>query len=145
MATDQAERNKQAVRAMYEALTGGDPASAFTVMQAVFAPDVVVYQPDSLPYGGVYHGFEGFLGMMATAAGRHFDSGRIGLEKMVADGDNVVVRWRYPFRASADDEFVDVEVNEWLTFRDGKIIEARPFYWDTAQLMKAAAAAKSDG
>lgn len=136
MSTNVAERNRQAVRAIHAAITGDDPASAFEIMQEVFDPDVVAYEPDSLPYGGVYRGLNDLLGMLGTAMGVHFDTPRIKLEDIVAEGDNVVTRWRYPFRMSANEPYVDVEVSEWMTFRDGKIIEVRPFYWDTAQLLK---------
>lgn len=140
-AAGQAEQNKQAVQAMWKAITGGDPAAAFTVMIDLFDPDVVVYEPESLPYGGVYRGREEFLAMMGGSFASYFDSSRIQLERIVAEGDHVVARWRYPWRASTDDEFVEVEVNEWLTFRDGKIIEAKPFYWDTAALVHVGASA----
>jgi ketosteroid isomerase-like protein len=136
MSTDQAQRNKQSVLALYSALTGGGATSAYTIMQQLLDRDVIVYHPDSLPFGGTHHGREAFLTQSASNAGRHVDARRIKLEGMVAEGDDVVVRWRFPFRINPTDEFVDVEVNEWLTFRDGKIVEARPFYWDTAQLVR---------
>lgn len=136
MAAEEAEKNKQAVRQIHQVLTGGDLAAAWTVLSKLFDPDVVVYEPASLPNGGVYHGRDEFLTMMGAFMAEYVDVARIQLHTIVADGDQVVIRWRYPWRPSPADEYVDVEVSEWMVFRDGKIIEAKPFYWDTAQLVR---------
>src|SRR5262245_44194167 len=98
----QAEHNKRAIQTMHAAITGGDPMRAFAVMLDLFDPDVVVHEPASLPYGGIYKGRDEFLGLMGPAMGLHFDAPNIRLERIVADEDNVVVRWAYPWRASAD-------------------------------------------
>ena len=57
-----------------EYLAAGGPGSApFTPLASFFAPDVVLYQADSLPYGGAWRGHEG-LEQFFLAMSRAWDT-----------------------------------------------------------------------
>jgi ketosteroid isomerase-like protein len=135
MTGQRAEDIKRKIQDLADVFSASDPAAAYELMLDLFDPDVVVHEPESLPYGGTYRGRDEFLAAMGGMMATHVDGKRVRLDKVVADDEQVVARWRYPWRLDESHEFVEVEVNEWLTFRNGKIVEARPFYWDTAQLM----------
>lgn len=47
--------NKQRLRDLYEGVVAGKSSD----MATLFAPEVVVYEPAMIPYGGVYIGFDG--------------------------------------------------------------------------------------
>ena len=91
---------------------------------ARMSPDLVIYEPDYLPYGGVYKGPEGFEEVMAKAAPL-FDISGLTLECIVADGDHVVTRNSEAF---ADPESGRTDILELWTLKDGLVTEIR-VYW----------------
>ena len=97
-------RGMYAAEARYLA-AGGPGRAGFESLAPFFAPDAVLHQAGTLPYGGVRRGHEGmerfFVAMHAT--------------------------W-------ASFEMLEQEFVQTVRVRDGRITEVRPFYWDTAAI-----------
>ncbi|WP_460719421.1 nuclear transport factor 2 family protein [Nocardia heshunensis] len=112
--------------------------AGFEEMARYLAPDVVMHQAESLPYGGLWHGrcgFRGFLEAMAAAwDGLWFDE-----QQFLTDGDRVVVFSRGRLRARASGRMVETSLLQWISFEDGLITEFRPYYQDTSVVLAALA------
>jgi ketosteroid isomerase-like protein len=110
------------------ALQSGDGSQ----IQAICHPEMIVEDPASLPYGGVYKGFEG----MIECAGKLFAAVvdcKIETLEIIGDpgGDAFVLRQRLTGRAARSGRPIDTTILEHYAFRDGLLVSIRPYYWDT--------------
>ncbi|WP_437316791.1 nuclear transport factor 2 family protein [Sorangium sp. So ce385] len=124
--------NQQVIQSIYDAGKAGD----FETVLSFMDPDLVIEEAESLPYGGTYRGPEGFRRLIT----RVFESVRtfhVEVDGMVADGDQVIVMLRLKLGLKGSDREFETKVAEYWRLRDGKVIELRPFYWDTAALVSA--------
>lgn len=112
----------------YQALLAGDIDRA----SAYLADDLVLREAGSLPFGGVHHGRENFFKAVG-GAGELIDLNDLKLEHLLVDGDRVAVLVAIRSRLNADAG--QQYCIDWVTFRDGKVVELMPFYWDTAALL----------
>lgn len=119
--------NLALVTDMYEAAKRGDLDS----FVAALAPDVVVIEPAFLPYGGSYHGADGFLSLFARLADT-FDVPSLSVERVIADGDIVLGL----LRMQLADGNSTLEVIEQSTIRDGKVAEMRIFVHSLGELRR---------
>lgn len=118
---------------------GGPGKASFAMLAPYFAYDVVLHQPEGLPYGGTWHRHDGmarfFLAMSETW--ERFDIGEQEFFPIGADG--VVVLSRIHARARATGRELDFPILQRVLVRDGRIAEIWPFYWDTAAIAGACA------
>jgi ketosteroid isomerase-like protein len=114
----------------------GDAADRKALL-ATLHPDIVLYQPESLPYGGEWRGREGFgqwldLFVKAWADVTPTDP------KLYACGDDVLVSTvTMRARASATGRAIAMPICQVIRFRDDLPIEWRNFAWDTARMLDA--------
>jgi uncharacterized protein len=88
--------------------------------------------PDSVPYGGTFHGLDAVVGWFTRELWRWFDEFRSTPEGFVDSGDQIVVLVHVEARAK-NGQAMDVH-NAWIyEFSDGKLIRGR-VYADTAVL-----------
>jgi uncharacterized protein len=119
-------------RAMYDAQVRGDAKAALAALHT----DVVLREPESLPYGGAYVGLESVLAGIGEAA-RWVDLSSLQVERILGDEEVVVAFIRCDWRKE-DGSRTALELRECLTIRDGKVAEIQVFLWDTAALVAAA-------
>ncbi|MGW0252365.1 nuclear transport factor 2 family protein [Nocardia goodfellowii] len=123
------------LRAFYAAeaayLTEG---AEFADMARHLASDVVMYQASSLPYGGEWHGHDGFRAFIA-AMGENWDGLWFDEQHFVSDENRVVVYSRGRLRARHTGRTLETSLLQWITFRDGLITEVRPYYLDTSAVL----------
>lgn len=126
---------------MYQAeaeyLAAGGPGTAsFNTLAPFFAPDVVLWQADALPYGGNWHGHDGmerfFLAMSAT-----WDRFELTEQVFLSDADPLVVLTQVNARSRGSGRELSFPILQTITVTDGLITEVRPFYWDTAAIADA--------
>ena len=118
-------------------VTAGGPGKAdFSGMAAHLHPDVVMYQAESLPYGGEWTGPAGIESFMA-AMGEEWTSLEFLEQRFAADGPTVEVCNRGMLRARATGRALKTSVMQWFTLENGLIREMRPFYLDTAAVLDA--------
>lgn len=127
-ATDLTERNRAVVRGLYDAATSGDLPGALEAL----AEDVVVYEPDFLPYGGVYRGKQAFVELFGKIA-QCLDLSRVTVHYYVADGERVIAVLGIPDLTTGE----LAHFAEQSTVRDGKIAEMRLFYYDPQSMISA--------
>ena len=128
------------VRAVYTAFNTGDKEAIAIGLRNILSEDVIVREPESLPWGGVYKGADVFIPIAGEMGGPSspIDPRAIRIDHMFGhrtpEGlDHVVVAvsvpWRGPTRA------VTMRTLEWFTVRDDLIIEIQVFIWDTAAVL----------
>ncbi|WP_433193300.1 nuclear transport factor 2 family protein [Nocardia sp. CA-107356] len=110
----------------------------FDAMGACLDPDVVMYQAEHLPYGGEWRGPDGIEKFM-VAMSRTWGSLEFIEQRFVVDGETVVIYNRGRMLARATGRLLETSVMQLMTFRDGLIVEIRPFYLDTAAVLEALA------
>jgi uncharacterized protein len=122
-------------RQFYELLGTGN----FEDATALLDDEFVIHSPKALPYGGDYHGKEGFGQLVANML-EGFDPVPIGTPDYVGgEGDVVAVRIPSRFTWRASGQSVDMNVVEVATVRDGKIVQLDIYYKDPGALATLAA------
>ncbi len=104
-------------------------------------PEFVLYQAASLPYGGEWRGGEGFRKWLATMAEswQHF---AVEASQVLIDGETVIIIAQVAGASRANGQSLTVPVVEMMKLRDLRLLEVRPFYWDTAALSRALSGAQ---
>ena len=112
---------------------GGPGAASFDTLAPFFATDVVLYQAENLPYGGIWRGHAGMERFFTTMAAvwERFD---IGEQIYLSETSPLVVSTRVRARARAGGGEIEFPILQTIVVADHRITEVRPFYWDTAAI-----------
>ena len=130
------ERGLPTLRRFYEAegaylaAGGGD----FSRIAATLDPECVIYQPASLPYGGVWRGHSGFEAWMKAFA-QQWSSLEVRGSEFYTQGDVIVSKSHAYAIAKTTGRQLDWPLLQFFRLRENKILEIWPFYWDTAALL----------
>jgi len=130
--TSVAEKNIAVVKKAYEALTNN---LGMDVFLSHFAPDAEIHEAPSLPYGGVYKGME-MLPTGMAAIFTAFEDFRFNILNFLTGDDLVVVHLMLTGRGKKTGKTFSMPLMEMWRIRDGKVIEVRPFYFDTARVIE---------
>jgi ketosteroid isomerase-like protein len=133
-------RNRAILERYYSALQHKDADELGSSIEEGFTPDAVLRISDSLPYGGTHAGRETILEMLmgfVTTTAPIIRPEQITIERMVEEGDTIVVKAVFPWLAPGASEPILMSAFEWFTFRDGRISEMVVSYWDTAACLAA--------
>ncbi|HEV8159084.1 MAG TPA: nuclear transport factor 2 family protein [Pyrinomonadaceae bacterium] len=121
------------MRRLFEAVERRDLAEVL----AAYDPKIVIREADTLPYGGVYQGYEGAQKHAAGYVQTWGNFQTADEQKMDAEfldaGDYVIVRWRQ--RAANGGQKFDSSAASVYKLRNGKIVESEMFQ-DTAAVLQ---------
>ena len=81
-ASEQTEQTRRVVSAIHAASAKGD----LDTERQLFSPDLVIEEPPYLPYGGTFHGYDGFIAL-ATQAIKFVDFSSLVLESLTVEGN----------------------------------------------------------
>jgi uncharacterized protein len=124
--------NADIVEQVFKLLGKGDLAGAATY----FDPDICIYEPTGLPYGGKYVGHAGFYELFRQL-GETFDELSIPPSAILDAGSAVIALKTLHGIVKATGIAVHMPLTEVFVVREGGIIEIRPFYWDTTAVAQA--------
>jgi len=128
------QQNIENVRRLFKAVEERD----FAGVLAAYAPEIVIRDAESLPYGGVHHGLEGAKQHIEGAAQtwNHLQpSAERKMDAVFLDaGDYIVVLWRLKGLAASSGRKLDSPTVSVYKMRDGKIVESQMFYADTVAI-----------
>lgn len=105
-------------------------------MKALLHPDVQVIEAASLPYGGIAKGPDAFIKLIKQVFSTWKDI-KLSVQKVLSDGDYVILLAEMSVRNQTTEKMVVIPIAEIWRLNDGKIIEVRPFYFDTKLLLEA--------
>jgi hypothetical protein len=109
--------------------------SDFSGIKSAFHPGIVVHEPASLPYPGDWCGYEELGRLFKTM---HNTWSSMNIENMLAtlDGDTLFMGCTLVATARLSEKEVRLPFAQILKMKDNLVIEAFPYYFDTA-LIKA--------
>ncbi len=123
-------RNVGVVRGFNDALAQGDMGGMIDFLD----PQLEWRAPESVPWGGTFHGHDGFREFVGKLLDQPAEFRREMLEYLDA-GERIVVLLRQMGRRKGSDTEYDVpEVHIW-TIRDGKIVDFEGSF-DTATVLR---------
>jgi ketosteroid isomerase-like protein len=120
------DQNKQLVLSLYAAIRNADLEGFF----AGCSPDMVLHEAESMKVGGTYRGRDEITNCLGQLLSL-YDLTTVDVKRIVADGEYVVGMVSFMTSGPTPHE---VKLSEWWHILDGKVVEVRPFYWDTAVL-----------
>ena len=123
--------NRARVEQFVQAFRDRDGAAQLALMH----PDIVIHEPEGLPYGGLYRGHAGWraLNKAILSAWDQLDL-RVDYVLGEADGERFAVKAHMAGVSRRTGQRFECDVLELWTLRDGAIVELRPFYWDSRRL-----------
>lgn len=95
-----------------------------------FHPEAVMIEADGLPYGGTYRGVEAIRRGIETAVAT-WDDFAGELENVAVSGNLAYVYVHLRGKGKKSGKSFAFPIVEVSRFRDGKVVEFRPFYFDT--------------
>jgi hypothetical protein len=119
------------LRSFYDSVARGDIDAILDLLD----PQVVWRTPESLPWGGTFHGHEGFRQFLAKLISEPVEARR-EVQRYIDAGDRIAVQLRTFGRPKGDTTETDVpEVHVW-TVRNGKIVDLEAIF-DTETALRA--------
>jgi ketosteroid isomerase-like protein len=99
-------------------------------------PDFTVEEAESLPYAGIYKGFEG-LCQVAEQMYKSWAECKITTLSVIGEpsGDDFVLLQRMHGLTLRNRRPFEMTILEMYSFRDGRLIRIKPYYWDTKALI----------
>jgi ketosteroid isomerase-like protein len=128
--TTTAQANRDLLVSVYQDMVSGKNPEALT---EILHPDVKFYEASSLPYGGAESGPEG----CAKGVQKMFSAWselKVTFTEFATAGDIVIAYMRFAGKSRATGKIYDHPNWEMFRFKDGKVIEWRPVYWDTHEV-----------
>lgn len=121
-----AQSNRDIVQAIFDASAKED----WNTVKSLLHDDIQVFEADSLPYAGVFKGPDNFVALNQKVFNTWDDSHNT-IDHIVADGEYVVILGSMAGRGKATGKAFSVPLAAVWQLKDGKVIEVRPFYFDT--------------
>jgi ketosteroid isomerase-like protein len=129
-AANNSEPSLAVVRGFYDAVAAGDVDAVLDLLD----PKVEWRAPESLPWGGTFHGHDGVREALARTIDQPVEFGREVKEYLEA-GERVAVLLRlFGRRKDGDGEFNVLEIHVW-TVRHGKLVTFDGTF-DTATVLR---------
>ncbi|OWY64177.1 hypothetical protein B7486_48740 [cyanobacterium TDX16] len=130
------QQNLENIRCLFKAVEERDIAGVL----AAYAPEIIIRDAESLPYGGIHHGFEGAKQHIEGAAQtwNHLQPpAERKMDAVFLDAeDYAIVLWRLKGLAASSGRKLDLPVVSVYKMRDGKIVESQMFYSDTVAIQQ---------
>ena len=117
------------VEALYAATGTGD----FDKAEEYLTDDFFITEADGLPFSGVYRGKTALRHLYTTVMGM-MDVARLNVTQHTVGGDYAVTILALTF---TDPALAPAPLCELFHFRDGKVCEIKPYYFDPALIIAA--------
>ena len=111
------------------------PEPDFAPVAATLDAECVIHQPASLPYGGEWRGHAGFEEWLRAFC-KVWASLEVKGAELYVTGEVAVSRSHVYAETRMDRRKADWPLLQFFRLRGGRILELRPFYWDTAVLVE---------
>lgn len=121
----------EAVRAVFAHAGKGE----WDELEAHFSDDLVIHEPASLPYGGEWHGRDALRRLYATVMG-YWEDPEVVVDAIVDGEEWAVAILRFTMTSKVTGERFTQFVSEATRVADGKVVEMRIHYFDTAELVR---------
>jgi ketosteroid isomerase-like protein len=116
----------------------GSDSADVALLASAFHPDVVVHEPKSLPYAGDWRGLDG-IGALFREMREVWSNLAVDDLEATRDGDTVFMTCTLHLTSRASGATITQPFAEVLRFKEERLIEGTPFYYDTAEIVAAIA------
>jgi ketosteroid isomerase-like protein len=123
----------QVVREFYRAGRAGE----LDIVRSLLARDVVLVEPDSMPYRGSYSGVDAVVQLQRDLYTKYYEFSKFELTSVIGDGENAVAQVKVVGAARATGRLIETSAVEWFVVRNGQIMSITPYHYDTAEMLKA--------
>ena len=132
MDNSQAQANVKTLREYWAAMDRYDIDAALQTLDAA----CIIHIPASLPYGGTYQGHDEIRQFWMSGFFQLYEQPEpLGLQLLVS-GDYVITLQTLKTRIRGSKNELEMPMAETFKLRDGKIVEIRPYYFDTAKMLQ---------
>ncbi len=107
-----------------------------SLLTPAFHSDVVIHEPASLPYAGDWCGLDGAAALIRRM-GETWSGMSVDKLEVAGTAESVFLGCRLRLTARSTGVSVEQPFAERLRFKEGRLIEGTPFYFDTAELAAA--------
>ena len=108
------------------------------IVRPYVSDDIVIHIPPGLPYGGDYHGWDGYLRQFRELAAFYTDL-KSGLAEFVCHGNKVIVLVVLSGRIARNGKAISIPLANIWELKNGKVIKLTPYYYDTKSICDLAA------
>ena len=123
----------QVVREFYRAGRAGE----LDTVRSLLAGDVVLVEPNSMPYRGSYRGPDAVVQVQMDLYTKYYDFSSFELASVIGDGEHAAAHVKVAGTARATGRSIETSAVEWFVVRDGQITSITPYHYDTAGMLKA--------
>lgn len=106
------------------------------MMRNLLHPDFALVEAELLPYAGIFYGLAGWQDFWEKFSECWTDISTANF-KMFSNDNMVIARFEMECTARVTGERIVIPLCEVWTFKDGKAIELRPYYFDVAAVRRA--------
>jgi ketosteroid isomerase-like protein len=125
-AADVQNKNLRIVQTMIE----NGIIGRWDIVKPYVAEDFVCHVPEGLPYGRVFHGWQGYMDILGEVV-KFWTDVSFGPNELAATGDKVVVCSHLKGRIAKNGRAVSMPLAEIWELKDGKVAKITAFYYDT--------------
>lgn len=127
-----AEKNREALKAIYDHFFAGDVAAMATYLR----DDAVIYEAETLPYGGEYTGPQGLHDVLSRVMGTWSDVS-FEIAHFLASDKAAAAFGTFHVTSRDTGKKTSFKLCEVWEFEDGKVTSVSPVYGDTALALRA--------
>jgi ketosteroid isomerase-like protein len=123
---------KQNVKIVEIMLENGH-AGRWDIVRPYVADELVLHVPPGLPFGGDYHGWQGYVDILKNI-GAFFTELKGGTREIATVGNKVVVMNRLSGRIARNGKPISFPLTDIWELKDGKVVSITAFYYDTKEI-----------
>lgn len=123
----------QVVREFYRAGRAGE----LDIVRSLLADDVVLVEPNSMPYRGSYHGPDAVVQVQMDLYTKYYEFSSFELTSVIGNGENAAAQVKVAGVARATGRSIETSAVEWFVVRSGQITSITPYHYDTVGMLKA--------
>lgn len=123
---DAASGNLEIVKIM---LANGH-AGRWDIVRPYVSDGIVLHVPVGLPFGGDYHGWQGYMDVL-KAIGSFFSDIKAGPREFATADQKVIVMGTLTCRIARNGRPISFPLTDIWEFKDDKVVQITAFYYDT--------------
>lgn len=125
----------QETLALVEKLYAQSGADDWEAIDEYMSDDLVIVEAESLPYGGLYPGRTALRDLFAKVMSYWIDPS-IDIHAITAGQDRGVGLLTLNVTSPRTGRRLALDIAETFRFRDGKLVEIKPYYFDTHLIVR---------
>lgn len=122
----------QIVREFYRAGRAGE----LDTVRSLLADDVVLVEPDSMPYRGSYRGPDAIVQLQIDLYTKYYEFSSFELTSVIGDGENAAAQVKVVGVGRATGRSLETSAVEWFVVRNGQITSITPYHYDTVGMLQ---------